>query len=426
MEVAEGGLVEAVSVGVIDVSAHTGDGARCVALQAALGRLMTPTPAQVCMELYFGHGHAADVISLKLRGAIDMLTEARQLPLSVVAPNAWKAHAAANGSASKAEIKRALEARLGSAFPRQLHIGARWAAFRSDASDALGIALYAARARTTGFAPRLAIETPDATVLVASVDPDPGLSPAPPAPRPAPAPCPAPTPSAAPAASAPSPAPAPPLPALAVAVGAATAHGEGDVLQAAEAVARAVAAAAVAAAPGAVGAMAEKLGDAAAAAAEAHEAGDATLAARVMKRGLEAAAALAHSRDAGGERPEKRSRQIDLAMHGQCTIRPVSEHANSFAQLWRYWRDTIWPREARGPEWRTKTQLVNREYNSQQFFVREVARWWDLGEEEALRRAQDRLQAAGSWTKLKKTLEAEQPAGPVRSQLNAALARALT
>ena len=144
-----------------------------------------------------------------------------------------------------------------------------------------------------------------------------------------------------------------------------------------------------------------------------------------MKRGLEAALEIveaAHEVEAITAPPTKtrRTRQMDLALDGQLTLKPLTDHCDSFDRFWSYWRDVVYPRDKESTVWRTQCQTVNREYNSQLFFVREVARQWQTHgkESEAIAQAQARLEEAGSWTALHKMLKQEQPSGVVRDTLN--------
>lgn len=144
-----------------------------------------------------------------------------------------------------------------------------------------------------------------------------------------------------------------------------------------------------------------------------------------MKRGLEAALEIveaAHEVEAITAPPNKsrRTRQMDLALDGQLTLKPLTDHCDSFDRFWSYWRDVVYPRDKESTVWRTQCQTVNREYNSQLFFVREVARQWQTHgkESEAIAQAQVRLEEAGSWTALHKMLKQEQPSGVVRDTLN--------
>ena len=115
----------------------------------------------------------------------------------------------------------------------------------------------------------------------------------------------------------------------------------------------------------------------------------------------------------------RRRRQADVVLDGQVSIRQMTDHNNSVHTFWTYWSTTILPLETRSSKWRTGSVIVNRCYNEQMFYVREIARTVDAnGIVGAIQAAQERLTSFSSWTTFRKALVDEQPSGPVRNALN--------
>ena len=141
--------VGAVHVGVLDVQSVEGTGARCNRLQELLLPLLTPPPI-VVYESFIGHGRKGDDVSFMLRGAILMLLDKHGITPIEVRPQTWKA-AVYSREASKEQVKTALEQRMRAAFPLHLYIGDTFLKFRDDASEACGIAWWAAHQRGVDF-----------------------------------------------------------------------------------------------------------------------------------------------------------------------------------------------------------------------------------------------------------------------------------
>jgi hypothetical protein len=122
--------------------------------------------------------------------------------------------------------------------------------------------------------------------------------------------------------------------------------------------------------------------------------------------------------DVKSQPPLKRRRQEEGLRSGQVSIRPLEEHQSSVANFWNYYVQELRPLEQAGSSWRAGNAQVRDAFNFRLFLVRAVVALWHHGEAVAVQRLQQRLDNAGSWKKLKKQLEAEQPSGPVRDALN--------
>ena len=394
------GVLEQVVVGVIDVSDQANDGLKCAKLQSSLDVLTFPKPDKVCTERYYGHGFQSDTINLKLRGVIDMYMESHGISHSTVAPQTWKKTSCQQGNANKKEVRAAIELSLNTTFPEQVMINGTLGAFRDDVSDAVGIALHAAGELVSSIHPGLRIETVQPTI--------PSLP-----------------------SSSSTPKPVEDLPiattlpkkpnTIAMAVESTPTYKEEDVMTAVDGVVRAIAAAVGHTTPDMSSLICKKLQG------MSNGMGAETLSQRVMKRGLElATSTLGIDAGVDHETSKRRCRQTDLAVRGEVTLKTVSEHGDSVASLWNYWKQIVWPMEMKGNAWRTKNATVNREYNHQLFFIREVARLCELyGEEQALQRVQTRLREMTSWSKLHRQLETEQPSSG-RGEGNAIVKKVLS
>ena len=145
--------VMSVSIGAIQVEGADA-GARCNDLKRQIQPLLTPTPSHVFVESFHGHGRAVDAISFYLRAAIFMETSARDIAVTELAPQSWKSNIGVSGAeADKAVIKAKLQCTFGASFPSKLPnpSSGRQINFKTDASDAAGIALAGAKQAHTSL-----------------------------------------------------------------------------------------------------------------------------------------------------------------------------------------------------------------------------------------------------------------------------------
>jgi len=201
----------AVDCGVIDVTAVSGDGARCAALRRELQPLFDPPPVAVFSEKFFAHpptkgkgggssssgggssGHQGVAINYKLRGVVEEEVATRDLPFADAQPNEWKSSIGVGGNEEdKTVIKAKLEATFGAQFPAKLPNpnGGRDLNFRTDASDAVGIGVWGLQRQhaSLSMASPIVISTPalrTGTRAQSKPVPPNGKSPMP-APKPAP------------------------------------------------------------------------------------------------------------------------------------------------------------------------------------------------------------------------------------------------
>ena len=143
LQLTSAGEVLALDVRVLDVRSLASDGARCYNLRRFLLPLLSPAPAAVYIESFYGHGRQGDAISYKLRGVIESLLFEFNIVCREVAPQTWKKIAVGDGVADKKKVQNEIERRLGFTFPSHMLISGSLKNFRDDASDATGIALFA-------------------------------------------------------------------------------------------------------------------------------------------------------------------------------------------------------------------------------------------------------------------------------------------
>ena len=170
LQVDEGGTLRSVHVGILEASGprskpNLTDGSRCNDLRRQVRSLLTPSPSHAYIESYHVHPfkdkdgrwkvkQEGIGLNYKLRAALEMEPDEREIPYTYVVSGTWKKHlthqSGAHGSASlshadKQEIQAELEKKLGCEFPSEVWVRDRWLKFRPDASDATGIALCGSR-----------------------------------------------------------------------------------------------------------------------------------------------------------------------------------------------------------------------------------------------------------------------------------------
>jgi len=148
--------VVSIDMGALEVDKSLiADGPRALNLLEQLRPLLDPAPDCVFSEQFFAHERQQGVaINFKLRGAVEMELAGRGIECTEVAPQTWKKVAVGKGNADKDEVKTALEETIGFSFPSNIYIRGRWLKCRSDACDAVGIAMWGV-AQQTGSPPVL-------------------------------------------------------------------------------------------------------------------------------------------------------------------------------------------------------------------------------------------------------------------------------
>lgn len=171
------GEILSIDVGVL-VLKERKIGARCIELQQAVRPLLKPAPDVVVFESYHvhptkhPHGGKWGVwnqegvgVNFKLRGALEMLMEQREIPYEETGQSVWKSAVVGKGNADKRGAQAAMEKLMGKHFPEKLYMHSRWSTNRErlgDASDATGLGLHAVKQRMSkiSFAPSFEIAAP--------------------------------------------------------------------------------------------------------------------------------------------------------------------------------------------------------------------------------------------------------------------------